>query len=91
MLFVLIPTNRSSWSPHTLPIKDCHVLESFTPAFYRVATSSLDRSVVIYDIHQATVVLYQQLIHSGNFFQPSSPMMMMMMENQALISELIDR
>ena len=40
-----------------LSIKDCHVLESFTPAFYRVATGSLDRSVVIYDIHQATVVL----------------------------------
>ena len=40
-----------------LPIKDCHVLESFTPAFYRVATDSLDRSVVIYDIHQSTVVL----------------------------------
>ena len=33
------------------------MLESFTPAFYRVATGSLDRSVVIYDIHQATVVL----------------------------------
>ena len=44
-----------SWSPHTLPIKDCHVLESFT--CLRVATGSLDRSVVIYDIHQATVVL----------------------------------
>ena len=56
-LFVLITTNRSSWSPHTLSIKDCHVLESFTPAFYRVATGSLDRSVVIYDVHQATVVL----------------------------------
>ena len=57
ILFVLITTNRSSWSPHTLSIKDCHVLESITPAFYRVATGSLDRSVVIYDVHQATVVL----------------------------------
>ena len=56
MLFVLITTNRS-WSPHKLSVKDCRVLESFTPAFYRVATGSLDRSVVIYDVHQATVVL----------------------------------
>jgi WD40 repeat protein len=49
--------SRSSWSPHTLPIKYCHVLESFAFASYRVATGSLDRSVVIYDVHQATIVL----------------------------------
>jgi hypothetical protein len=40
---------------HTLPIKDCHVLESFT--VYRGASGSLDRNAVIYDVHQATVVL----------------------------------
>ena len=51
----LITTSRF-WSPHILPIKDWHVLESFT--CLRVATTgSLGRSVVIYDVYQATVVL----------------------------------
>jgi len=44
-----------SWSPHTLPIKGCQVLESFTSL--RVVTGSLDRSVAIYDVHQASIVL----------------------------------
>jgi hypothetical protein len=48
MLFVLITTNRSFWSPHMLSIKDYYVLESFTPSFYRETTGSLDRSVMIY-------------------------------------------
>jgi hypothetical protein len=38
----------SSWSPHTLPVKDLCLLGMATTSG-RVATVSLDRSVVLYD------------------------------------------
>lgn len=39
-----------SWSPHTLPIKDMHVLESLGSTI-RVVTCSLDKTIVMYDVH----------------------------------------
>ena len=38
-----------SWNPHTLPIKDMHVVDAL--GVIRVITCSLDKTIVMYDVH----------------------------------------
>jgi pre-rRNA-processing protein IPI3 len=44
-----------SWSPHTLPIQDAILLDSL--ASVRVVTCSLDKTLVMYDVHSGTQCL----------------------------------
>lgn len=44
-----------SWSPHSLPITDM-VMIGASPLTLRSFTCSLDRAVVLYDIHGATQI-----------------------------------
>lgn len=43
------PVAYRAWSPHRLPVKDLYLMDSLS--FLKAVTCSLDRTVVVYDIH----------------------------------------